>query len=506
MTSTSAVTPARSPSDAPTSDAPPSDHAVSDHARRSRGRPAASGLGLAVILVSQLMVVLDTSIVNVALPDIARSLRFSPTDLSWVVNAYTLSFGGLLLLGARAGDLLGRRRTFLAGIAVFTLASLAGGFAGSSGELLAARGVQGVGAALAAPSALALLTTRFAEGSARLRALGLYTAVSVGGAAIGLLAGGMLTAWVSWRWVFFVNVPIGVILLPAARAVLSETPRHPGRFDLAGAATSTLGVGSLVYGFVHAATAGWGDAVTVGSFATGLVLLAGFVAVELRVPAPITPLSLFAHRSRAGAYLARLLLVAAMFGMFFFLTQFLQVVLGYSPLRTGLAFLPLTAALLISTQASARGLAARLGARTSMTAGISLSALSLVWLSQLSAASGYGSVLGPILMFGLGNGLAFVPLTSAALSEVPPEQAGAASGLINVMQQVGGALGLAVLVTVFGTGQHAATGAAGGAGLGQAREAFVIGADRAFTMAAVFLALAVPVVAMAIRTPVRARA
>jgi EmrB/QacA subfamily drug resistance transporter len=457
-------------------------------------------MALAVILTCQLMVVLDSSIVNVALPDIERGLRFTPTDLSWVINAYTLSFGGLLLLGARAGDLLGRRRIFLAGIALFTVASLAGGFAGSAADLLAARAVQGVGAALAAPSALALLTSRFTDPVERLRALGLYTAVSIGGAALGLLAGGMLTAWVSWRWVFFVNVPIGAVLLPIARVTLDESRRAAGRFDLAGALTSTLGVAGIVYGFVHAAGSGWRDAVTAGSFAAGLALLAAFVLVELRAPAPITPLSLFAHRSRGSAFLARLLLVAAMFGMFFFLTQFLQGILGYSPLRTGLAFLPLTVALLVASQASARGLAARFGPRLTMTAGISLSTAGLVWLSQLSADSGYGSVLGPILLFGIGNGLAFVPLTSAALADVPVEHAGAASGLVNVMQQVGGSLGLAVLVTVYGATRG--TGTAAGAsqqGLAASRQAFVTGADHAFGVAATLLALTIPVVGLAIR-------
>jgi len=295
---------------------------------------------LAVILTSQLMVVLDETIVNVALPDIKTALGFSDSQLSWVLNAYTLTFGGLLLLGARAGDLLGRRRTFLAGITVFTFASLVGGFATTGWFLLAARALQGVGGALAAPSSLALLATMFPEGRERLRAIALYTAVSIGGGAIGLISGGMLTQWASWRWVLFVNVPIGLAVLAVGASVLPETARRKGRFDLAGALTSTIGVGALVYGFVRAASSGWSDTVTVSAFVLGVVLLVAFVRTELRAEQPITPLRLLTNASRSGANVARGLLFAGMFGMFFFLTQFLQDVLGYSPLQAGFAFLP----------------------------------------------------------------------------------------------------------------------------------------------------------------------
>ena len=303
------------------------------------------GTMLAVILLCQLMVVLDVTIVNIALPDIQHALSFSSTGLSWVLNAYSLTFGGLLLLGARSGDLFGRRRVFLAGIALFTIASLAGGFTTSSALLLTARAVQGVGAALASPSALALLMLSFREGAERARALALYAAVSIGGSAVGLLAGGMLVEWVSWRWVFFVNVPIGVLLLVLARRELPETSRQRGGIDIPGALTSTLGMGALVYGFVRAASDGWGSAGTETAFAIGVLLLGAFVAIERRAATPITPLRLFASRDRVFSYVARLLLVGGMFGMFFFLTQFLQDVLGYSPLVTGLAFLPLTVAL-----------------------------------------------------------------------------------------------------------------------------------------------------------------
>ncbi|MDT4970671.1 MAG: hypothetical protein QOG22_814, partial [Pseudonocardiales bacterium] len=387
-----------SPSAPPTVAAAPSRRRLFPH-----GHP---GLVLTLILSSQLMVVLDATIVNIALPDIKSALNFSPAGLSWVVNAYTLTFGGLLLLGARAGDILGRRRTFLTGIALFTLASLIGGFAQTSGQLLAARAVQGIGGALASPSALALLMTMFPQGRERTRAVGLYTAVSIGGSAVGLIAGGMLTQWVSWRWVLFVNAPIGLAVFALSRLVLPETPRRTGRFDLTGALTSTIGMAALVYGFVHAATAGWGDPATLGSFAVGVALLVGFVLTELRAPSPITPLRLFANRNRASAYVARLMLVAGMMGMFFFLTQFLRGVLGYSDLKTGFAFVPLTVVVFAGSQLSARYLVERLGAKPLMVVGITFSTLGMLWLTQLSATSGYFSLVGPLLVFGLGNGLA----------------------------------------------------------------------------------------------------
>ena len=472
----------------------------SDRARRlpERGNPTAM---LAVILVAQLMVMLDMSIVNVALPQIQTALDFSPANLSWVLNAYSLAFGGLLLLGARVGDLIGRRRSFLSGMALFTLASFVGGIAGSAGVLLAARTAQGVGGALIAPAVLALLTSRFPEGRERTRALGLYTAVSIGGAAVGLVAGGMLTEWASWRWVMFVNVPIGIAVMYAGRLFLDETARQRGHFDLAGAITSTLGMTSLVYGFVHAAAHGWTNTETLGSFALGAALLATFIAVESRAEAPITPLVLFADRSRAGAYLARMLLIAGMTGMFFFLTQFMQDVLGYSSLATGFGFLPVTISLFAASQASARVLVERFGERSVMIAGTALSTLGLLWLTRLDAGSGYLDVLGPLVLVGLGNGSAFVPLTGAALHGVQPQHAGAASGLVNVMQQVGASLGLAVLVTVFGSASRDAASSvpAGASPTQQADYLFVSGAHSAFLVAAGLLLATVVVSALAIR-------
>jgi EmrB/QacA subfamily drug resistance transporter len=484
---------------APMSAASISPPAPASAATRRRWRtpqtPTPATLNLLVILTCQLMVVLDATIVNVALPHIRTALGFSPENLSWVLNAYTLTFGGLLLLGARAGDLLGRRRVFLAGIAVFILASLTGGFASSGGQLIAARAAQGIGGALAAPSALALLTTMFPEGRERMRALGLYTAVSIGGSAVGLVLGGLLTQWASWRWVLFVNVPIGLAILTVGRGVLPETQRHQGRFDLAGALTSTLGVGSLVYGFVRAATAGWSDLATIGAFVAGVVLLVAFVQTERRAPAPITPLRLLLDRSRSGANASRGLLVAGMFGMFFFLTQFLQGVLGYSPVRTGLSFLPLTAALFLASQLSARGVSSRLGATAQMAGGVALSTVGVLLLTRLSVDSGYPEVLLSLVLFGIGNGTAFVPLTSAALAGVAPADAGAASGLVNVMQQLGGTLGVAVLVTVFGSASKQAAGTPA--------QVFTYAADRAFLASTLFLVAAVAMILVAVRRPAR---
>ncbi|HVC23076.1 MAG TPA: MFS transporter [Candidatus Dormibacteraeota bacterium] len=459
-------------------------------------RPAARpGLVLGIILAVQLMVVLDATIVNIALPDIARELKFSPTSLSWVITAYTLTFGGFLLLGARAGDLLGRKRVFMAGIGVFTVASLLGGLAPSGGVLLAARSLQGVGGALAAPSALAFLMIMFPEGRERLRALGYYTAVSIGGGAIGLILGGLLTQVASWRWVLFVNVPVGVAVLFLARRSLTETPSRNGYFDILGALTSTVGVTSLAYGFVRAASNGWGDMLTISAFALGVVLLGGFVILERRAAEPITPLRLFADRSRNASYVARLFLVAGMFGMFFFMTQFLQDVLGYGPLETGLAFLPFSLALFVMSQLSARRLIERFGPKPLMVVGFSFSALAMLLMTQLSASSTYLSVLIPVLLFGIGNGLGFVPLTGASLAGVRQEDAGAASGLVNVMQQMGGALGLAVLVSVFGTAGRVVAGQSAAS----ARAAFVVGADHAFIAATLFVAATVLVLAVAIR-------
>src|SRR6266540_3127412 len=441
------------------------------------------GLALAVIAGAQLMVVLDATIVNIALPHIQQALRFSTTSLSWVLNAYTLTFGGLLLLGGRAGDILGRRRVFVTGILLFILASLLGGFATSAGWLLAARALQGVGGAIASPTALALITTNFAEGPERTRAFGLYAAVSAAGASFGLIVGGMLTSWVSWRWVLFVNVPIGVAIALLAPLFVNESERNPGRFDLAGALTSTAGMASLVYGFIRAAASGWGDRVTLGAFAAAVVLLASFVLVELGSEQPITPLHLFANRNRSSAHLIRLLLIAGMFGMFFFITQFVQEVLAFSPLL-------------------AARLLPRFGPKPLMVGGIAVTTVGMLWLTQVSATTGYvPGLLGPLLLFGIGMGFPFVTLTLVALSEVEPRDTGAASSLVNVVQQLGGSLGLAILVTVFGTASRAAAAhpLAGVAQRVQAQEILVHGIGSAFSTASVFTACALLGALVAIR-------
>jgi EmrB/QacA subfamily drug resistance transporter len=414
------------------------------------------GLALLVIATAQLMVVLDATIVNVALPHIQRALGFSGSGLEWVVNAYALAFGGLMLLGGRAGDLLGRRRVFIAGLLLFSAASLAGGFATSQSWLLAARAIQGIGGALTAPTALALITTTFGEGKPRNRAMGVYAAMSVAGGAVGLIAGGLLTTYASWRWVLFVNVPIGLAAAVAAPRVLGESPRQRGRFDLPGAITGTGGLAALVYGLSNAATSPdgvshWGDAKVVASLAASVVLLAAFAVIETRSQRPLLPVRLLADRNRTGANLIMLCVGTAIFGMFFFLTVFMQAVWGYSALKTGLAYLPLTAAILVASGAAAQ-LVPRVGARPLLLAGSPAVAGGLYWLSRLSEHSSYvGAVLGPMLVTAAGLGLLFVPLTLVAMSRVADSESGVAASLRNTGQQVGGSIGLAVLGTVAWT-------------------------------------------------------
>ncbi|MFD5835114.1 MFS transporter [Streptomyces collinus] len=408
-------------------------------------------MALFVLASCQLMVVLDITIVNIALPHIQSALDFSITSLSWVVSAYTLTFGGLLLLGGRAGDILGRRRVFIFGVLLFALASLLGGFAQNSGQLLGARALQGVGGAIASPTALALISTTFREGPERNRAFGVFAAVSAGGGAIGLLAGGVLVEWLNWRWVLFVNVPIGLLIVLATPRFIRESERHPGRFDIAGALTSTAGMVLLVYGFIRASQDGWRDALTLASFAGAVVLLAVFILIERRSRQPITPLHMFADRNRAGTYGIMLCLAAAIFGMFFFLTLFVQNVLGFSPLQAGLAFLPVSAVIALGAGLASRFLPVY-GPKPFMVGGAILAAAGLAWLTLTDVHSTYaGSVLGPMLVFSLGMGMEFVSLTLMALSNVPAPETGAASGLLNATQQVGGSLGLSILATMSGT-------------------------------------------------------
>jgi EmrB/QacA subfamily drug resistance transporter len=404
---------------------------------------------LALVLTCQLMLVLDISVVITALPRIQSTLGFSTSSLSWVQNAYTLAFGGLLLLGARAGDILGRRRVFMAGIALFTAASLAGGLAQSELWLLAARAAQGVGAAIAAPATLALLTLTFREGRERTRALSFYSAISGGGGSVGLVLGGMLTTWASWRWGLLINVPIGIALIGLAPRFLPETERRTGHFDLTGALTSTFGMTALVYGFVRAAANGWSDRGTIVSFAAAIVLLAAFVLVERTAEQPITPLRLFASRERSGAYAARILVIGGIFGMFFFVTQFFQDVEHYSALQAGLAFLPQTLVLFAMLLVVPR-IVARVGTTWLLAGGLVTALAGMAWLSQLSAGASYfPHVAVPLAVIGVGVGAAFIPLTAAGLAGVAGSDAGAASGLVNAAQQLGGSVGVGVLVSVF---------------------------------------------------------
>ena len=414
-------------------------------------RPPHSTRLLAIILASYLMIVLDVSIVITALPRIHHALGFSSAGLSWVQNAYTLTFGGLLLLGGRAGDILGRRRVFVFGVLLFVVASLLGGLAQNETQLLAARALQGVGGAIASPTSLALISTTFPEGPERNRAFGVFAAVSAGGGAIGLLAGGILVEWLNWRWVLFVNVPIGLLIVLATPRWIRESERHPGHFDITGALTSTVGMVLLVYGFIRAAQDGWRDPLTVASFCAAVVVLAVFVLVERRSRQPITPLHMFGDRNRAGTYGIMLCLAAAIFGMFFFLTLFVQNVLDFSPLAAGLAFLPVSAVIAIGAGLASRFLPTY-GPKPFMVVGAILAAAGLAWLTLTDVHSTYvGSVLGPMLVFSLGMGMEFVSLTLMALSDVPTPETGAASGLLNATQQVGGSLGLSILVTMYGT-------------------------------------------------------
>ncbi len=460
------------------------------------------GLTLAVILTAALMLILDVTVVNIALPTIQGVLHFSATNLSWVLNAYTLAFGGFLLLGGRVGDIMGRRRVFMAGLLLFTLASLLGGLAPAAGWLLAARAAQGIGAAFAGPSTLALIATNFAEGPQRNRALAMYSAVIGAGSSVGLILGGLLTAEASWRWVMFINVPIGLAVVLLAPLVIQEPERQSGRLDIAGALTATGGMTALVYGFIRAASSGWGDRTTLSAFALAAVLLALFLAIEVRTPEPLVPLRLLANRNRAGAYLNMLLLPATMFGSFFFLTQFIQDVLGFSPLQAGLAFLPLTLVMFTTVRVLPR-LLSRFGPKPLMVAGATLVAGADVWLTHLSAVSGYASgLIGPMVLLGIGIGCSIMPMQMLILSGVARHESGAASGLLQTMQQVGGSLGLAILVNVFGSASRAASvhlSARVGPQL-QAHYSFAHGVASAFTVGTCFAACTLLVALVAIST------
>jgi EmrB/QacA subfamily drug resistance transporter len=402
---------------------------------------------LAIILISYFMILLDNSVIFTGLPSIRAGLDLSPTGLSWVQDAYTLVFGGLLLLCARAGDIVGRRRLFVIGLGIFGTASLLIGLAPTGGWMIAGRAVQGVGAAIVAPTSLALITAYF-EGEARSRAVAWYAANAGIGASLGLLVGGALTDWISWRAAFLVNVPIAIAMIIGARAVLTETSRQPGRFDVVGALCATLGMGGLVFGIIESGEVGWGAARVVVPVVVGLALLAALVAIESRVEQPIMPLRLFRSRERSGAYATRMLYLGAMIGFFFFTTQFMQDALGFTPLQAGLGFLPMSLVNFAVALVIPR-LRARFSDAVLLAGGTAVTLAGMVWLSRAGLGDAYlATVALPMVLVGAGQGLAFAPLTSAGIAGVAPRDAGAASGLVNTAHQLGMALGLAVLSAV----------------------------------------------------------
>jgi EmrB/QacA subfamily drug resistance transporter len=448
----------------------------------------AKNLALMLLAMTQFVIVIDASIVNVALPSIGTALDFSRADLSWVVNAYTLTFGGFLLLGGRLADLVGRRRMFMSGLVLFSLASLAGGLAQSEAWLLVARAAQGLGAALTSPAALSIVTTTFSEGSERNRALGVWGAVAGAGGAAGVLLGGILTSGLSWRWVLFVNVPIGLSAAALApRLLLESRASHSHRsFDIPGAVTVTAGLALLVYALVDAVNVGWGSTETLLELAGAALLLGAFLVIESRQRHPLMPFSIFRLRTLRGADLVGLLIGMSLFSMFFFISLYLQDVLHFSPIKAGLSYLPLALAI-IGSAGIASQLVTRVGFKPTLIAGLLFVTAGLLWFSRVSAPGGsfVGDVLGPSVLAAIGLGLSFVTVTIAAVTGTKPNEAGLASGLINTAQQVGGALGLAILATVANSrtkdilsgGQHDAAIA-----LTKGFErAFLVGAGFAFT-------------------------
>ncbi len=441
--------------------------------------------GIAIVLVAQLMLVLDATVVNVALPRIDTDLGFGPASLSWVLNAYTLAFGGLLLLGGRLGDVFGRLRAFEVGLTVFTLGSALGGLAQTPGQLVAARTLQGVGAALAAPSVLALLTTSAPDEAARNRAFALFGAVSSGGASIGLLLGGLLTDVGSWRWTLFINVPLGLAVLVLARRFVAETQRRPGSFDVVGAVSATLGAVSLVWALIGTPEHGWTSARTLGGFALGLALLALLARTEVRHPHPMVQPHLVRNRSRVAALAVMALVIGANLSMFFLVVQYVQRVLGFGPLAAGVAFLPFSLGIFAISRVSPR-LMARFGARTMLMVGTAALTLGYAWLSTIGTTDTYfAAVFGPMVIAGLATGLVFMPLTATVLAGVEPEHAGSASGLLQTTQQLGSAVGVAAIVSVY----------AAGAVPGE----FVPGVQAAFLTSATFSLVALVVATVALR-------
>jgi len=413
-----------------------------------RERASSPWLVLCLVCIAQFMVILDATVVNVALPSIQEDLGMDDAELQWVVNSYTLIFGGFLLLGGRAGDLLGRKKVFLAGIVVFTLASLLNGLATTSEWLILARGLQGLGGALIAPAALSIVTTTFAEGPERAKAMGVWSAIAAGGGAVGLLLGGVLTDLLSWPWVFFVNLPVGIAAFILSLMYVPES-RHPHRaFDVAGAVTVTAGLVALVYGIVKAEEKGWLSVHTIGFGVLAFALLAAFVVIENRSAEPLVRLGIFARRTIRASNISMLFVASGLFAMFFFNTLYVQRVLGYSPIEAGLAFLPFTLGIVIGAGLS-QAFVPRIGARSVGIVGLVIATTGMLLLLRLDVGGTYVSDLLPaIMLLSIGMGLTFVPVTLIATSGIESGDAGLASGLLNTSQQIGGALGLAILSTL----------------------------------------------------------
>jgi EmrB/QacA subfamily drug resistance transporter len=459
-------------------------------------------LALFVVCLGQFMVVLDATIVNVALPSIQTDLKISDDSLQWIVNAYTLFFGGFLLLGGRAADLLGRRNLFIAGVALFSVASLVNGLAQSEGMLIVARAFQGLGGALLSPAALAVITTSFSEGPERTKALSVWAAVASGGAAAGLLLGGVLTELLSWQWIFFVNVPVGIAIAIAATRLVPNSRVETARrhFDIPGAVSVTAGLVVLVYAIVKAADWGWGSPTTLGVGAVALALLGVFVWIERRSPAPLVRLGLFRLRSLAVSNGVFLLVIGGLFAMFFLATLYLQNVLGYSPLTTGLAFLPVTAGIMIGATI-AQQMLSRVGVRPVLLTGMTLAAAGLGVLAATTQVGGsYLGVLGGLLPMAIGMGATFVSITLVATTNVEPSEAGLASGIFNTSQQIGGALGLAVLSTLA-TDRTASflAGLGDAPSAAQQQQGLVEGYQLAFVVAAAMVAVGAVLIAALLR-------
>jgi EmrB/QacA subfamily drug resistance transporter len=427
------------------------------HVRQIASVPNKSAV-LAIILVSYVMIVVDISVVLTGLPKIQHELGFSDAGLAWVQSAYTLTFGGFLLLGARAGDILGRRRMFIVGMAIFTLASVAIGASQSSTWMLSWRAIQGLGSAILAPSTLALLQTNFDEGEERTRAVSYYSAAAGVSATVGLIVGGLLADWLSWRIGFLINLPIGIAMILAARAYIPETNKRPGNLDVPGAVTSTLGMSALVYGFIRSAQHGC-DTVTIAVLAAAVILLALFAVIEKRASRPILPLRLFADAERCGAYAARVLYLGAMVGFFFFTTLYLQEVTGLRPALTGLAFVPATM-LHVPFAIIVPLLIRRFGRNAILVVGMVIGIVAMAWLSRAGVGSNYWTAVAlPMVLIGVSQGLTLSPLTSSGVVRVSHEDAGAASGAVNVAHQMGSSVGLSVLIAIAAIGSAGLTGA-----------------------------------------------